>query len=177
HNDDTIALVGVNTGEIGGSEYLKEHYNLITGNCPQLNLEIESRLQESCLQAIRAGWIHSAHDISEGGLAVALAECCFLNPKQNLGAEVRLDFPGRVDFGLFGEEPTRIVISFATDNLAQVEEVFRSHDVPLTVIGKVTTDNRLQINNSIDVAVEKLESIYRHAIRRKMEASFGEAGT
>lgn len=166
---DIIALLGVNGGEIGGSEYLKLQYRKVVGDCPRLDLEIEKRLQKSCLEAIQAGLLRSAHDVSEGGLAVALAECCFLNPGQNLGARVELPLTGRKDFILFGEDQSRIVISFPESELKRLEDLFASHHVALTTLGKVS-GNLLVINDLIATEVERLETLYRNAIRNKMEA-------
>ncbi|MFQ6115686.1 MAG: AIR synthase related protein, partial [bacterium] len=164
---DVIVLLGENRGEIGGSEFLKVQFNRVAGDCPKLDLEVERRLQNACLQAIQARLIHSAHDVSEGGLAVALAECCFLDEKENFGAEVNLKIDGRPDFFLFGEDQSRIVLSLEEDKLTQLKEMCESHKVPMKVIGRVKGDF-LTINELIHAKVEDLENLYRNAIRNKM---------
>lgn len=166
--NDVIVLLGTNTGEIGGSEYLKLQHNLVAGNCPQLNLEFEVRLQRTCLEAIRAGWVRSAHDVSDGGLAVALAECCVLGPRA-LGAELEVEAKGRRDFLLFGEDQSRIVLSVAPDHLARVQALCAQNDVPMQVLGKVGGDRLVVNRGEVDVSVVELKTVYFEAIRSRME--------
>ena len=166
--NDIIVLLGANRGEIGGSEYLKLQHNLVSGNCPQLNLEIEVRLQRTCLEAIRAGWVRSAHDVSDGGLAVALAECCLLGPRA-LGAEVEVESEGRRDFLLFGEDQSRIVLSVAPDHLARVQALCAQNNVPLQVLGKVGGDRLVVNREEIDRPIAELKALYFSAIRSRME--------
>ncbi|MFQ5822936.1 MAG: phosphoribosylformylglycinamidine synthase subunit PurL [bacterium] len=165
---DVIVLLGENRGEVGGSEYLKVQFNKVAGDCPQLDLEFEKRLQKACLVAIQSGWIHSAHDVSEGGLAVALAECCFLNPEQKVGAQIHLKIHSRRDFILFGEDPSRIILSLSGNKLPQLKQLCENHKAPMTMIGRVGGTN-LTINNLINTEVDELECLYRNAIRNKME--------
>lgn len=165
---DVILLLGENSGDVGGSEYLKLQYGEIAGDCPALDLELEKRVQDCCLRAIRDGLVASAHDVSEGGVAVALAECCFLAPEQRLGCDIHLESTGRKDFLLFGEEQSRIVISVAPRNVARVEQLAQELDVPAQRIGTVTA-SEFKINESIHLQVSELEHAYRQTIREKME--------
>ncbi len=165
---DLIVLLGKNIGEIGGSEYLKTQFNKIAGDCPQIDLEFEKRLQIACLEAIRMDALHSAHDISEGGLAVALTECCFLNPQKNIGAEINFDYDNRKDFILFGEDQSRILVSLSNTKLALLKQICEKYEIPVKVIGKVGGDS-LRINNLIDAKIDDLKNIYQNAIRNKME--------
>ena len=166
---DVIALLGENRGEIGGSEYLKIQYGQVAGDSPNLDLDFEKRLQSVCLEAIQAGIIQSAHDVSEGGIAVALAESCFLNPGRSFGCDINFEFQHRKDFELFGEEQSRILLSLSADNLQSLQKIAQAYDIPVQPIGRVHGLN-LSINDVINVPVSELESIYRKSIRQKMES-------
>ncbi len=87
---DIILLLGKNKEELGGSEYLKTVHGLKKGKCPSVDLRLEKSVQKTTLEAIEKGLVQSAHDCSEGGLAVALAESCISNPAKKLGAVVNL---------------------------------------------------------------------------------------
>lgn len=165
---DVIVLLGQNQGEVGGSEYLKVQFNQIAGDCPQLDLDFEKRLQNTCLEAIQNHLVKSAHDVSEGGLAVALAECCFLNPKTNFGAMVNVEIKARPDFGLFAEDQSRIVFSLNENSITPLHEICRRYQIPVKVIGRVGGSS-LVINDLINTSTSDLESIYRNSIRNKME--------
>ena len=165
---DVIVLLGENRGEVGGSEFLKVQFNRVAGDCPQMDLEFEKYLQKACLQAIENGLICSAHDVSEGGLAVALAECCFLNMDQHFGAQINLNIHDRCDFILFGEDQSRIILSLSEENLPRLVSICDNYEVPMSVIGRVG-GLYLTINDLIKANVNELASLYRNAIRNKME--------
>jgi phosphoribosylformylglycinamidine synthase len=157
---DAVILLGETKEELGGSEYLKVIHNLIKGDAPELVLENEKNLQLLMLSAIRSGLISSAHDCSEGGLAVALSECCIEN---KFGAQItNLNANIRADAELFGESQSRIVISCSQQNAAKVEESARKYQVPFKVIGKVSGGN-LKISNYIDLPVDELEKRFKNA--------------
>lgn len=164
---DLIVLLGENRGEVGGSEYLNVQFNKTVGDCPTLNLQFEKQLQQVCLKAIRSGWIHSAHDVSEGGLAVAIAECCFADAHQKYGAEIDLLYPLRKDFILFGEDPSRIVVSLPETNLSALQDLCAQFQIPATTIGWVG-GNRLCINEVIEVNIMQIEFVYRQTIKNAM---------
>lgn len=135
---DHILLLGQNNEDLGGTEYLKIIHSREQGLIPWLDLEVEQRLHRCLLGLIRRGWVQSAHDCSEGGLLVALAECCITHPVRPLGA--RLTIPPhriRLDALLFGESPSRAVISVKPENRAEIIEAIREADVPLTDLGTV----------------------------------------
>ena len=164
---DLIVLLGKNKEELGGSEYLKVIHNLVKGKPPKIDLNFEKNLQSSCLEAIQAGIIKSAHDCSEGGLAIALAECCITNPDRTFGAKIKLNDKIRVDSLLFGETQSRIVVSLAKDSLKKLEKIAQKYKVPMAVIGEVTPD-RLIINDWIDISSEQLKDLYYNAIGNLM---------
>jgi phosphoribosylformylglycinamidine synthase II len=167
HEGDLIALLGENREELGGSEYLKVVHNLVRGDAPELNLEKEKRLQDACLGMIKAGLVKSAHDCSEGGLAVALAECCILS-NDRLGAKIKLDQKMRSDALFFGETQSRILITLDEKNLAKAEKTAKDLEVPFAVVGKVEGKS-LVIAGMLDLSVESLLDTYDKAIERIME--------
>ena len=105
---------------------------------PQLDLELEKRVQDLCLSGIREGLIQSAHDTSEGGLAVAIAECCMAPGEEGIiGGEIGLRDEIRADALLFGETQSRIIITVREDKVEKLKEMGREMDVPVSVIGRV----------------------------------------
>ena len=174
---DVILLIGENREEIGLSEYLKEIHYTVRGVPPQLDMELEKRVQDLCLNGIREGLIKSAHDTSEGGLAVAIAECC-LTPRDGggiiIGAEVGLRDEIRADALLFGETQSRIIITVRQDKVEKIEEMGREMDVPVSVIGRVGGDRLLIRQGSeirINVSVEDIAEAWRNAIPQRVVGS------
>jgi phosphoribosylformylglycinamidine synthase len=164
---DLIVLLGENREELGASEYLKTIHKLVKGNTPELNLNAEKKVQDACLEMIRAGIVHSAHDCSEGGIAVALAECC-VSATGYLGAKIKLPRNLRADALLFGESQSRIIITLNSQDLPMAEKTANKHHVPFLVIGKVQGQT-LSIEGMIDLPVQKLADTYDNAIDRIME--------
>lgn len=163
---DLIVLIGENKDEIGGSEYLKVMFGLEKGISPRLDLELEKKVQELCLKAISLGIINSAHDISEGGLASALAESCIAGGK---GAKIELEKGSfREDVLLFGESQSRIIISTAKENMHLLEKLARELDTPIKVIGWVIEEDLIidvsdknGSANLINLKVEGIGQIWR----------------
>jgi len=163
---DTIVLLGENLGELGGSEYLQVVHGLVTGCPPKLDLALEKKVQDLCLAAIKEGLVSSAHDCSEGGLAVALAECCILG---ELGAKVTLKESKAAL--LYGESHSRIVVSLPSEKLQRLQQLAREQGVPLSVIGQVEAGS-LRITQLVDgknnteeicvnLSVQELKSTWR----------------
>ncbi len=132
---DVVVLVGENREELGGSEYLRIIHDLEAGAPPSIDLEREKRLQEFCLDAIEAGLVRSAHDLSEGGLAVALAECAFHGRKM-IGCSIALEDAIRPDTLLFGETQSRILMTCRKRDLERLREMARRKEVPAKAIGE-----------------------------------------
>jgi phosphoribosylformylglycinamidine synthase II len=133
---DAIVLVGETLEELGGSEYLKTVHGLEAGSPPVLDLEQEKRNQEFLLEAIEAGLVRSAHDLSEGGLAVALAECAF-HGAGRIGCAVEVDGAAiRDDALLFGESQSRILVTCRKADLARFLELAARRGVPAGAIGR-----------------------------------------
>jgi phosphoribosylformylglycinamidine synthase II len=170
---DIIYLLGVdNKPTLGASEYLASLHDIVSGKPPKVDFNNERLVQKACRDGIRNSWINSAHDCAEGGLIVALAECCISG---NLGAETGLDFDNemRLDTFLFGEVCGQIIVSVSPDN----EEIWETYLGQKLVnnwqkIGQVTS-NKLSIvlsNNSsvINVEVEHIIDVWSNAIERRI---------
>jgi phosphoribosylformylglycinamidine synthase len=134
---DEIVLLGKNTSELGGSEYLYVTASLVAGEPPAIDLEGERSLQQAVLEMIHRRLLSSAHDCSEGGLACALAESALRGGEQPLGADVDLDDEIRPVAALFGEAQGRIVVSCAPESTAEVLRVAKGCGVPARKIGVV----------------------------------------
>ena len=167
---DAVVLLGRTDGQIGGSEYLQLTAGVVAGDAPTLDLQSEKRLQACCLELIYAGLINSAHDTSEGGLAVALAESCFLNPEVALGIEVDMPITGRPDFCLFGEDQSRIVISAEQRSVAAILAKAKAMAVPASVIGTVVETPAIHINQIISSDIAGLKHLYRACLSDEMES-------
>ncbi|MEM9999123.1 MAG: AIR synthase related protein, partial [Bacteroidota bacterium] len=155
---------------LGGSEYLAHVYGQTTGDAPHLDLDEESAVQQAMLALIRAGLVQSAHDVSDGGLAVCLAESALAS---GLGAEVELDADGvpRLDAVLFGETQSRIVFTAAEADLDAVRALLRDRPVSAARIGTVGGAMlRIQVEGEvvIDAHVDALRQPYETAIPEAM---------
>jgi phosphoribosylformylglycinamidine synthase len=165
---DEIALLGANLEEVGGSEFLKVIHGKVAGDCPILDLQKEKSLQAVCLEAIQSHLIHSAHDVADGGMGVAMAECCMANGKNPIGATFELWPYERADFALFGESQSRIVISYRPAHRAAIAQICHKYDVPFTVIGR-TGGGSLKIPDLLEVSLAEMAERYYLAIERMME--------
>ncbi|MEM6288370.1 MAG: phosphoribosylformylglycinamidine synthase subunit PurL [Bacteroidota bacterium] len=157
------------TGGIEASEYLASLHGTTSGDAPHLDLDEEAAVQAAVLAAIRAGHVRSAHDVSDGGLAVGLAECGVF---ARLGAEVALpEADARLDAVLFGEAQSRVVLSVAPGDAEAVTALVAQHGAQATPIGTVT-DGSLRIavglEAVIDVPVEDLARPYETALPEAM---------
>jgi phosphoribosylformylglycinamidine synthase subunit PurL len=166
---DIIALIGLLKEELGASEYLRKMHNMTKGAAPSLDLNLERAVQRAVLEAIKKGLINSAHDCSEGGLAVALAECCISNSDAMLGAVVKLSYTKnmRKDAILFGETNSRIIVSLNKADVASLERIAKRHKAPCQIIGAVGADKLIIECNkipAIDIPIDTLSKNYREAI-------------
>ena len=134
---DQIALIGFTMEELGGTEYLKIMFDRSEGKPPVLDRKHEKQVQDFCWELIQKGFISSAHDCSEGGLAIAVAESCFSYGGQTLGATLTLESTLRNDTLLFGETQSRIIISFPEERINEIEDLAMTFPVDFSLIGKV----------------------------------------
>ncbi|MCX7003183.1 MAG: phosphoribosylformylglycinamidine synthase subunit PurL [bacterium] len=188
HAGDTIVLLDGRQDDplhgVGGSEYLRRTHQLKTGTAPVMDLAKEKALQDCCVAAIRQGLLASAHDCAEGGLAVALAECCFTMPSDNvravpapLGAvvdvtELHATCP-RLDALLFGEQQSRIVVSVAPAQLAPLRALAAQHGVAAMTLGTVGGET-LQINAGTTAVIAAPVAQLKHAWDTALDRFFAQ---
>jgi phosphoribosylformylglycinamidine synthase len=156
--DDLIAVLGPEErGALGGSEWLTRKAGKVCGAAPSIDLEAEARLQKALLAMARARVLSSAHDCSEGGLAVAVAECCLAN---GLGAQLKLSNDAGV---LFGEDPSRVVVSFSAAQADGVRRIAAQHDVRVCEIGRVK-GAALTIEGVLSLSIGEMRERYTKAL-------------
>ncbi len=165
-----ILLLGRTLEEFGGSEYLQVIHGMERGCPPELDLELEKSVQRALLEAIQKGLIRSAHDCSEGGLAIALAECCFGDPRDHgeklLGAAVEVEDYIREDALLFAESQSRFVVTVADEAAAEaLMKICKRHRAPVREIGTVIRDD-LIINALVNIPVRKLHDAWKAPIAK-----------
>jgi phosphoribosylformylglycinamidine synthase subunit PurL len=169
---DVIILLGENRGELGGSEYLKQVHGLVRGRPPVLDLRAERALQDLLPRLADERLVRSAQDCSDGGLAIALAECTF--GTNGIGAEVSLEGlsiarePVVNDMAaLFGESASRVLVSTAPSRVTEVLQRAAAASVPARVIGE-TGGNRIRVSVAgravLDVSVDEAERVWSSAI-------------
>jgi len=172
---DDIVLLGSNTAEIGGSEYLYVTARAVAGPPPSVDLDAERALQQAVLAMGRQGLLRSAHDCSEGGLACALAEAALGNGEDPRGVSVTLDDDIRPVAVLFGEAQGRIVISCDPSRTAEVLRVASRHDVPAATIGKVTAAREgftIAVRGaSVSATVDEMAEAYFGALPEIMDST------
>jgi phosphoribosylformylglycinamidine synthase II len=162
---DLIAVLGTTEGHLGGSEYLRAFHQKIAGRPPKLDAKAELSLQAFLRESVRGGLVKSAHDCSEGGLAVALSESCMMDGGRRIGAKVKLDAHGVAPHALlFGEDASRAVISFAPEQRGALEAAAKRHGVPLAVVGEVGGD-ALVIDGLVTVKIEAASKAYRSGLQ------------
>ena len=148
-------------------EELKTFYDKEEGRVPEIDLNKEKDVQDFVLKAIKEGIVKSAHDCSEGGLAVSLAESCI---NGNIGAEIKLENSFLTDIAqLFAESQSRIVISVAKEDLGNLDELKKNSNLNIEKLGEVKGEN-LKINNLIDLPLKELKVRWKESIASKMEA-------
>jgi phosphoribosylformylglycinamidine synthase subunit PurL len=171
---DVVMLLGESRDELGGSEYLKTMHGLIRGEAPLLDLAREAGLQKVLVEGAANGIIRSAHDCAEGGLAVAVAECCF---DASLGVDVDVQGVGGVaawrDLAtLFGESASRAVVSVSPEHVDRVLAMAAAANVPAARIGVVGGDRiRVSVDGGrvLDESLAAAELIWSTAIENYFE--------
>ena len=153
---------GASGGALGGSEYLEVVHHLVKGK-PGIDLDLERRVQRCCLEAIRRGLVKSAHDCSDGGLAVAIAESCIVGDIGFKGEGCRMG--GRLDDSLFGELQSRIVVSLPAGSGAKLEKIAARWQVPLALLGKIG-GRRVSMEGCIDLPLAKIRKAWGKGLER-----------
>ena len=176
-----VALVGHSREELSASEYEAtvlgrgvEEMIAAGARVPALDIKRELAVQRAVLLAAEEGLLQSAHDCSDGGLAVALAECCFSSlGRRAMGATVSLDDGLPAAASLFGETPSRVLVSFEEAQRTRLERIAAQAGAPLKVIGR-TGGSRLRINvggtEQVSQDVSELEAVWRDSLGQSLQA-------
>ncbi len=170
NENDLIYVLGEDYEEMGGSEYVKVIYNEVAGDCPKLDLQTEKDLQNLTLHLIEKKLINSAHDISEGGVISALAECCIIEKEKMIGAAVEIPVKSREDFSLFSESQSRIIVSVSKANKDTFEKIVSESFTPFHYIGTTGGDS-LNVNGKYSFGLNRLSDLYYNTIQKLMNAS------
>ncbi|HDD53311.1 MAG TPA: phosphoribosylformylglycinamidine synthase subunit PurL [Thermosulfidibacter takaii] len=167
---DLVALLGKNRGHLGGTEYLEHIHGKVAGKPPAVDLEYEKRLHRLLVTLAREGLISSAHDVSHGGLAVTLAECC-ISGENPVGSRVELKENFRPDALLFGEDQGRVVLSLRPQSLEKVKALSKEYGVPFQVMGTVGGDT-LEIfwpHGKLEVTTQELRDAWNQGLTEFLE--------
>ena len=157
---------------LAGSEYLEIVHDKVVGR-PAIDLNLETAVQRVCRLAVAQGILRSAHDCSDGGLAVALAESCIAG---NIGFTASFAISGRWDAALFGETESRIVVSIPEDRLTQLEKLCSDEGVPHVVLGRVG-GNRLNLGNTIDLDLSDADDSWSGGLERAVGGADSSLGS
>jgi phosphoribosylformylglycinamidine synthase subunit PurL len=177
---DLVALLGTTQEDLSMSEYAVSVAGVTTseiiaaGQVPQLDLERELAVQKTCLEAAEAGLLLSAHDCSDGGLAVALAELCFSSlGREAIGASLDLTGTLAATTVLFSESPSRIVVSFDSSDAGAVQKIADRNNAPFAILGRVGGKKltlNVNGNEAVSAEVSHLEAAWRSALSEKLRA-------
>jgi phosphoribosylformylglycinamidine synthase len=156
--------------EFGSSEYAKEVLGRMWGYPPSLDLEKEAALQKCLVELVGAGLVESAHDVSDGGVAVALAEACF---DRNLGLTADFAAAGLApELVLFGEDASRVVISCDPQNTSRIKEVAVRYGVAADAVGRTNSSGQFRLSvdgrTAVSAEVSELKDAWGKALERAL---------
>lgn len=157
---DLIYLVGPSTNDIASSEYLYSYLGIKASPAPHFDFETEWRVQESIKTMNRHGWLQSAHDVSDGGLFITLAESAMAG---NLGFDIAIDTRHRTDSFLFGESQSRVVITITPDQHQHVVGYLEDSVLPFRHLGTVTKSGFV-VNATTIMTVDEAANLYDNAL-------------
>jgi phosphoribosylformylglycinamidine synthase len=173
--DEVILLLGETKEDLGGSEYLAHIHKQIIGDVPELNLEYEKQIQQFCLKVINRGLVSSAHDVSDGGLLIALVECSLATQSRNLiGAtlDLHLESPAfakniSIASAFFGESPSRIILSVKESKLETIQQLAKEQNILCSILGRTGGKYFVLNVNGQEIIKEQileLEKIWQNAL-------------
>ncbi len=174
HPGDKIVLIGETLPqELGGSAYLKRRFGLVAGEIPSLDLEREAELQSVVRELIADGLICSAHDTSEGGLAVALVECCLTSEVAGgWGCDVAFDDGLSAAESLFAETQSRIVVTVEPAHYDELINRLEASELPFSALGDVAPPEQgICIEGKVELSVEQARAAWEGALPRLMEGT------
>lgn len=162
---DHIFLIGSSQNDIASSEYLYSYCGIKNSSAPYFNLQEELQVQKVVAQLIQEGLIQSAHDVSDGGLAITLLESALMS---NMGFAIDCDEDIRRDAFLFGESQSRVVVSVSDDQLDGFVELLAETDVDFTNLGQVT-NGEVTIDSESYGSISEFKDLYENALADKMK--------
>lgn len=166
NDGDIVYYLGADRKGLGGSEYLKVIHDLTAGDAPTIDLKFEAHLQEKLLEAIRNGLVNAVHDISDGGLAVTLAEMGIFSGK---GTEIQVGGLGsNIHEVLYSEAQSGVIVTSTSEGSQDLQAFLTEHNVPFERIGAVIGSS-LKIGEYIDLEISELSSIYQRVISEAMK--------
>ncbi len=163
---DLVYVIGENRNELGGSEFIKQMFGLVVGNAPIIHLDEEKRLYNFLQYAIEHRIINSAHDSSEGGIIVCLAEKAIYS--EGLGIKCNFQFK-QTNSALFGESQSRVVVTVSPENESNLLKIAKDFAVPISKVGEVI-EGKFCIDGLFETSVTELQEVYFNAFERLMES-------
>ena len=161
---DLIYMIGKSTNDISSSEYLASYHGVKESSAPKFDLDVEYDLQQTIIKLIRAGVIESAHDVADGGLFTTLLESSFTN---NLGFEIVSSSEVREDAFLFGESPSRVVVSVTETGEDAFLDVLKDCKTPFILLGHVTK-GRIAVDDTNFGKIDEYKTIYNNSLAEKL---------
>ena len=161
---DLIYMIGKSTNDISSSEYLASYHGVKESSAPKFDLDAEYDLQQTIIKLIRAGVIESAHDVADGGLFTTLIESSFTN---NLGFEIVSSSEVREDAFLFGESPSRVVVSVTETGEDAFLDVLKDCKTPFILLGHVTK-GRIAVDDTNFGKIDEYKTIYNNSLAEKL---------
>ena len=169
NENDFVVLLGSHNVSLGGSSYLNEIHNKVIGPLFHFNPDDEKNVQDACLELINSNIVLSAHDLSDGGLAVSLAEMV-VSTKKNLGLSIHYESKISDTELLFGECSSTIIVTLKQSKLIDLELIAKKYNVHCQTIGSVTNNSKLKINDLIDLDKNILKDKYFNSLSNIMKS-------
>jgi phosphoribosylformylglycinamidine synthase len=160
---DFVLLIGSSHNDLGGSEYLKVEHGLVAGRPPALDLARERAVDRLVLAAAENRLLHSAHDCAEGGMLVALAECCLLGGIGVRCPAIRPEAPLRMDAALFGESPSRFIVSLPSRAMPELQSLARRHHVEISLLG-LAGGNTIEFEGQFRLPLTEIRQAWEGAL-------------
>ena len=161
---DLIYLIGSSEDDISSSEYLASYHGVKESSTPNFDLDAEYDMQQTVMNLLRKGVIESAHDVADGGLFITLLESSFTN---NLGFEIVSSSEVREDAFLFGEAPSRVVVSVTETGEDAFLDALQGSITPFMLLGHVT-QGRIVVDDKNFGMVEEYKTIYNTSLAEKL---------
>jgi phosphoribosylformylglycinamidine synthase subunit PurL len=160
---DFVLLVGSSHNDLGGSEYMKVEHGVVTGPPPALELSREKTVGRLVLAAAQHGYLHSAHDCAEGGMLVALAECCLLGGIGVRCPGLRPEASLRLDAAFFGESPSRFIVSVPSRAMPEVQSLARRNNVEISLLG-LAGGGFLELEGQFKLSLSEMRQAWEGAV-------------